>query len=119
MALDEELEENELEEQELPVLDDTLLLLQISMIVQTSICLQPFVVVVVVVVVAPPPVVVRAAVVVALPKVFVLPRARPRALSNVVVVLVITSLQSSWKVQTFWRQLEDELDGSDNLELEL
>ena len=48
-----------------------------------------------------------------------LPRARPRALSNVVVVVVITSLQSSWKVQTFWRQLEDELEGSDTLELEL
>ena len=48
-----------------------------------------------------------------------LPRARPRALSNVVVVVVITSLQSFWKVQTFWRQLEDELEGSDTLELEL
>jgi len=68
---------------------------------------------------APPSVVVRAAVVVALPKVFVLPRALPRALSNVVVVVVITSLQSSWRVQTFWRQLEDELDGSDTLVLEL
>merc|ERR1719357_797557 len=74
MALDEGLEE-----EELPVLDDSLLLLQISMIVQTLTCLQPFVVVVVVVV-APPPVVVSAAIVVALPKVFVLPRARPRAL---------------------------------------
>ena len=48
-----------------------------------------------------------------------LPRARPRALSNVVVVVVIVSLQSSLKVQTFWRQLDEELDGSDNLELEL
>ena len=82
------------------------------MLVQTSTCLQP---VVVVVVVGPPAVVVRAAVVVALPKVFVLPRARPRALSNVVAV-VITSLQSSWNVQTFWRQLEEELEGSDTLE---
>ena len=55
MALDEGLEEKEL-----PVLGDSLLLLllQISMIVQTSICLQPVVVVVVVVVVAPPAVVI-------------------------------------------------------------
>ena len=34
-------------------------------------------------------------------------------------MVVITSLQSSWKVQTFWRQLEDELEGSDTIELEL
>ena len=47
-----------------------------------------------------------------------LPRARPRALSNVVVVVVIVSLQSSLKVQTFWRQLEEELEGSDTLVLE-
>ena len=51
-ALDVELESNMLLEEELPRLEDTLLLLQMSTILQTSICLQPVLLVLVVVVVS-------------------------------------------------------------------
>ena len=110
-ALDVELERDVLLllEEELPRLEDTLLLLQMSTILQTSTCLQPVLVIVVVVVVSgvvlavvsSALVVTAASAVWVLPRALVLPKALPKALPNVVfVVPVVSSLQSSSMVHT-------------------